>query len=158
MTDREVIDKIKWFMHERAHDPKICDYLINILEKREKQNKGCDMCRGLTSWTQFLDGNHPEVEFKYCPICGREIRSVMANNLMVYTMYVFKPSGKYYTHEDIVVDMSKYKCYEVADAIRSGEIYTGYKDMHKVFISQYDGNDRDKMLYTVPFMIRSDER
>jgi hypothetical protein len=54
--------------------------------------------------------------------------------------------------------MSKYKCYEVANAIRSGEIYTGYNDMHKVFICQYDGNDEDKMLYSVPFMIRSDER
>ena len=82
----------------------------------------------------------------------------MIENLIVYTMYVFKPSGKYYTHEDVAVDMSKYKCYEVANAIRSGEIYTGYDDMYKVFIAQYDGNDFEKMLYTVPFMIRSDER
>jgi hypothetical protein len=87
---------------------------------------------------------------------GKKRKNVMTE--MVYTMYVFKPSGKYYTHEDVVVDMSKYKCYEVANAIRSGEIYTGYNDMHKVFISKYDGNDRDKMLYSVPFMIRSDER
>ena len=77
---------------------------------------------------------------------------------MVYTMYVFKPSGKYYTHEDIIVDMSKYKCYEVAEAIRSGEIHTGYDGMHKAFIAQYNGNDIEKMLYTVPFMISSDER
>ena len=77
---------------------------------------------------------------------------------MVYTMYVFKPSGKYYTNEDITVDMSKYKCYEVAEAIRSGEIYTGYDGMHKVFIAQYDGNDIEKTLYTVPFMISGDER
>ena len=125
---------------------------------KKEQNNGCDMCRGLTGWTQFLDGNHPEVEFKYCPICGRELALGANDNLMTYTMYVFKPSGKYYTHEDINVDMSKYKCYEVADAIRRGEIYTGYNDMHKVFISQYDGNDRDKVLYTVPFMITSDER
>ena len=76
---------------------------------------------------------------------------------MTYTMYVFKLSGKYYTHEDITVDMSKYKCYEVADAIRSGEIYTGYDGMHKVFIAQYDGDDIEKMLYTVPFMVTSDE-
>lgn len=40
---------------------------------KAEQNKGCNMCRGLTSWIQFLDGNHPEVEFKYCPICGRKL-------------------------------------------------------------------------------------
>lgn len=39
MTDREVIDKIEWFMHEHAHNKEICDYLINILAEREKQNK-----------------------------------------------------------------------------------------------------------------------
>ena len=125
---------------------------------REKQNNGCDMCRGLTKWVQFLDGNHPEVEFKYCPTCGRELAREVNDNPMTYTMYVFKPSGKYYTHEDVVVDMNKYNCYDVAEAIRSGEIYTGYDGMHKVFIAQYDGNDIEKMLYTVPFMITGDER
>lgn len=36
---------------------------------------GCDLCRGITGgWKQFLDGNHPEVEFNYCPSCGRKIQ------------------------------------------------------------------------------------
>ena len=39
MTDREVIDEIKWFMHEHSHNKEVCDYLINILEEREKKKQ-----------------------------------------------------------------------------------------------------------------------
>ena len=50
-----------------------CKTSLSALQERTQREKGCDMCRGLTRWVQFLDGNHPEVEFKYCPICGRRL-------------------------------------------------------------------------------------
>ena len=68
-------------------------------------------------------------------------------------MYVFKETGKYYTDEKINIDTSKYGCWELPEKIRNGEIETGYESMYRVFISTYTGNDRDKIPYTVPFMI-----
>lgn len=36
--------------------------------------KGCYLCKGVTGWTQDLDGEHHEVEFLFCPVCGRPDR------------------------------------------------------------------------------------
>ena len=42
-------------------------------EEARYMREGCSLCKGVTDWTQFLDGNHPEVEFHFCPACGRRI-------------------------------------------------------------------------------------
>jgi hypothetical protein len=42
-------------------------------EEARYMREGCSLCKGVTDWTQFLDGNHPEVEFHFCPSCGRRI-------------------------------------------------------------------------------------
>lgn len=34
---------------------------------------GCSLCKGVTGWTQDLDDEHHEVEFLFCPVCGRPI-------------------------------------------------------------------------------------
>lgn len=35
--------------------------------------EGCTLCRGVTGWTQDLDDEHHEVEFLFCPVCGRPL-------------------------------------------------------------------------------------
>lgn len=35
--------------------------------------EGCELCKGVTGWTQDLDDEHHEVEFLFCPKCGRPI-------------------------------------------------------------------------------------
>lgn len=35
--------------------------------------EGCILCEGVTGWTQDLDEEHHEVEFLFCPSCGRPI-------------------------------------------------------------------------------------
>ena len=76
---------------------------------------------------------------------------------MNFTMYVFKPSGKYYTSESISIDISKCKCYEFAEKVKTGEIHTGYNDMFKIFVPECNGIDKEKLLYAVPFMVAPNE-
>lgn len=76
---------------------------------------------------------------------------------MNFTMYVFKPSGKYYTHESVLIDISKYKCYDLPVKVKTGEIYTGYNGMFKIFVPEYNGIDKEKLPYAVPFMVEPNE-
>ena len=76
---------------------------------------------------------------------------------MNFTMYVFKQSGKYYTHESVFIDISKYKCYELAEKVKTGEIHTGYDDMFKIFVPEYNGINKENMLYAIPFMVAPNE-
>lgn len=50
-----------------------CKTSLSALQERTQRGDGCIYCYGITKWVQFLDGNHPEVEFNYCPICGRKL-------------------------------------------------------------------------------------
>lgn len=42
--------------------------------KIKKPKQPCKICNGITEWTQFLNGNLPNVKFNFCPVCGRPIK------------------------------------------------------------------------------------
>ena len=91
---------------------------------KEEQNKGCSMCRGLTGWTQFLDGNHPEVEFNYCPICGRELAGAIK-------VKVRKKTKEQREIEEIAEVIEMGSCYFGADPA-----YFDLPDAHHIELAQ----------------------
>ena len=96
----------------------------NVMTDIEKKINGCDMCRGITKWVQFLDGNHPEVEFKYCPTCGREL--VGATKVTVK-----KKTNKEREIEAIAEVIEMGSCYFGADPA-----YFDLPDAHNIELAQ----------------------
>lgn len=69
---------------------------------------------------------------------------------MILKMTVYKDTGKYYTHENIEVDETKYPAWDIRSHINEilqETIGNTYSDMFKVF--EPIGSD-----YSVPFLVK----
>lgn len=54
---------------------------ISALQEREERSKGCERCQIFENDPQFLfsrgNGQYDEIMFKYCPVCGRKLKTAM---------------------------------------------------------------------------------
>lgn len=54
---------------------------LAALQEREERSKGCERCQIFENDPQFLfsrgNGQYDEIMFKYCPVCGRKLKTAM---------------------------------------------------------------------------------
>lgn len=68
--------------HEmRSWMEKAADCIEKLDVEREERARGCERCQIFENYPQFLcsrgDGQYDEVIFKYCPVCGRPLKTAM---------------------------------------------------------------------------------
>lgn len=84
MTDREAIEILREehrYCLEPCYVMNAIKHAISALQEREERSKGCERCQIFENDPQFLfsrgNGQYDEIMFKYCPVCGRKLKTAM---------------------------------------------------------------------------------
>ena len=84
MTDSEAIETIEYaraFNENHTRLMVALDCAITALQEREERSERCERCQMFENDPQFLcsrgNGQYDEVIFKYCPVCGRPLKTAM---------------------------------------------------------------------------------